>query len=45
MYLDNKMRKRGSEGGQGVGVEKEWGRWKGGKNELEKLLGKVKKIK
>lgn len=43
MHSDNKMRKRGHEGGLGGGSEverkkKEQGKWKGGKNEPEKLL-------
>lgn len=43
MHSDNKMRKRGHEGELGGGSEverkkKEQGKWKGGKNEPEKLL-------
>lgn len=43
MHSDDKMRKRGHEGGLGGGSEverkkKEQGKWKGGKNEPEKLL-------
>lgn len=49
MHSDNKMRKRGSEGGWGDGrverKKKDQGRWKGGKNEPEKLLGEVKRTK
>lgn len=47
MHSDNRMRKRRAVRGWGWGErkKKEWGMWKGGKNEPEKLLGKVKKTK